>query len=201
MYVVRDLDEAARRIRFELGLDSYRGGEHTGIGTANRVIPLGGDQYVELMSVVDEATAAQNLVGQRVLEWIADGEGLRAWCLATDDIGVIAARLGLDPSPWTRVRTDGEELRWLLVGVERAMGDPSLPFFIQWESPAETHPSRRAVEHTVEPVGISWLEVGGDPDRIAEWTGRADLPVRVVTEDEGPRALGIATADGELVLR
>ena len=34
------------------------GGEHRGLGTHNRVIPLGGGQYLELMAVMDDATWA-----------------------------------------------------------------------------------------------------------------------------------------------
>lgn len=201
MYVVRDLDEAARRIRFELGLDCYPGGEHTGVGTANRIVPLGEAQYIELMAVTDRSVAMQNVVGQTVLEWLGEGEGLRAWCLATDDIETTAGRLGLAPLPWTRVRPDGTELRWRLAGADRSMADPSLPFFIQWDTPPELHPGRTPVEHAVEPLGISWLEVGGDPERINGWTDGADLPLRVVSQRPGPLAVGIALADGEVVMR
>lgn len=201
MYVVRDLDEAARRVRFELGLDSYAGGEHVGIGTANRVVPLGDEQYVELMAVTDETTARSNPVGQTVLDWAGEGEGLRAWCLSTTGIDAVAARLGLNATAWTRLRPDGVELHWRLAGVDRSMADASLPFFIQWDVPPSLHPGAERVDHTVEPLGIAWIEVGGDPERIAAWTERADLPVRVVPRRPGPLALGIATPDGEVVLR
>lgn len=200
MYVVHDLEAAARRIRFENGLDSYPGGEHAGVGTHNRIIPLGGGQYVELMAVLDEDVAARNPAGRRILEWASEGEGLRAWCLATDDVAAVGERLRLEPKAWTRVLPDGGELRWRLVGTEEAMADPSLPFFIEWDRAAR-HPGSVAVEHTVEVLGASWLEVGGDSARIERWTGGADLPVRVVDADEGVRALGIATPDGEIVLR
>jgi hypothetical protein len=201
MYVARDLEGAARRIRFESGFHSYPGGEHTGIGTHNRVIPVGGDQYVELMAVADETVAAANPVGAQVLQWARERDGLRVWCLAIDDIDVVAKRLELVASPWTRIRPDGTELRWRLAGVERAMADPSLPFFIQWDIAPADHPSRGAVEHTVQPDGIAWLEVGGDAAKLARWTDGADLPVRVIDADEGPRALGVTTRDGEVVLR
>jgi hypothetical protein len=200
MYVVQDLDGAARRIRFEYGLDSYPGGEHAGIGTHNRIIPIGPGQYVELMAVADEAVALRNPAGRRIAEWAREGEGLRAWCLATDEIEAVGERLSVDPMPWTRVLPDGAEVSWRLAGVEHAMSDPSIPFFIQWDS-ADMHPSSVAVDHTVEVLGVSWLEVGGDADRIARWTRDADLPLRVVDADEGARALGIATPDGEIVLR
>ena len=49
---VGDLDEAARSFKDRLALDSVEGGRHSGHGTANRIIPLGGC-YVELLAVVD----------------------------------------------------------------------------------------------------------------------------------------------------
>jgi hypothetical protein len=201
MYVAHDLEGVARRIRFESGLDSYPGGEHKGLGTHNRIIPLGGGQYVELMAVADETTAAANPVGGQVLAWLREGEGLRVWCLSTDDIDEVCTRRGLVASPWTRVRPDGVELQWRLAGVERSMMDASLPFFIQWDIPPDRHPSMEPVDHGTEPCGIAWLEVGGDPARVASWTDHADLPVRVVDADEGPRALGVTTSEGEVVLR
>ena len=200
MYVASDLTSAARRIRFETGLDSYPGGEHKGFGTHNRVVPLGSGQYLEIMAVANETVARNNPAGQRILEWVREGGGLRAWCLATDDLDAVAKRLDMPLIPWTRVRPDGGELRWRLVGAERAMADPSLPFFIEWDCPPDDHPAAAAVDHAVEPLGIAWLEIGGDDERIARWTGGADLPIRVVDADEGPRALAVATADGEIVL-
>ena len=41
-----------------------------------------------------------------------------------------------------RHRPDGVELRWRQIGVKGLQSDPQLPFFIQWESPAEQHPQR-----------------------------------------------------------
>src|SRR5204862_8108854 len=157
--------------------------------------------HVGRMAGKDASVARANPIGRRVLEGAGEGEGLRMWCLATDDIHAVAPRLGLEPHPWTRARPDGGELRWRLAGAERAMTDPSLPFFIQWDCPPAEHPSNGFVRHTIEVAGPAWLEVGGDAERIARWTDHAELPVRVIDADEGPRALSIATADGEVVLR
>ena len=46
------LDEAGRWIEERHGLTSIQGGRHTGWGTANRIVPLGGS-YLELIAVVD----------------------------------------------------------------------------------------------------------------------------------------------------
>ena len=42
--------------------------------------------------------------------------------------------------------------------------DPQLPFFVQWESPPELHPSTG--DSTVELVGV---EIAGSPRRVATW--------------------------------
>ena len=45
--------------------------------------------------------------------------------------------------------------------------DPQLPFFIQWESPAEMHPSDGADSD----FSLAALEIAGDPQRVSEWLG------------------------------
>ena len=47
------------------------------------------------------------------------------------------------------------------------MSDPQLPFFIQWESPAEMHPSNGADSD----FSLVALEIAGDPQRVSEWLG------------------------------
>jgi Glyoxalase-like domain len=48
---VNDLEDATTRLR-RGGLEVIDGGVHPGIGTANRIVPLGG-QYLQLLGVVD----------------------------------------------------------------------------------------------------------------------------------------------------
>jgi len=62
---VTDLDAATARFQ-ALGFEVLDGGVHPGVGTANRVIPLGA-QYIELLGVVD-ATEAQQHGRTRPLE-------------------------------------------------------------------------------------------------------------------------------------
>lgn len=92
---VRDLDEAARRYREELGLDSAPGGRHPGWGTGNRIVPLG-DDYVELIALIDADEAAGHPSGRAVLAAAEGGDRLFATCVATDDIEGVASRLGLE---------------------------------------------------------------------------------------------------------
>ena len=197
---VRDLDAAARRFREDLGLDSAPGGRHRGWGTANRIVPLGED-YVELISVVDPAEAAHSSFGRSLLALTQEGDRLFAVCVATGDIEAVAARLGLEVKPGERTRPDGSAIRWRGAGLEDPRREPWLPFFIQWDVPPELHPGRTRAGHGVLATGIAWVEVAGDADRLRDWLGGDELPIRVLHGSPGIRAAGVTTAGGEIVLR
>lgn len=193
-----DLERAATRLEREHGLASYAGGRHARGGTANRIVPLG-SQYLELMAVVDPAEA--DGWGRLVAELAAAGERPALWCLRSDDVDAIAARLGLEAEGWSRTLPDGSELRWRLAGTAQAALEPCLPFWIEWEDPAQ-HPARVAAPHTVRPEGIAWVEVAGDPERLRDWLGDADAPVRIVPGRPAVLGFAVATAaGGEVVFR
>jgi len=197
---VSDLDAAARRFLHELGLDSLPGGRHPGWGTSNRIVPLG-QEYVELLAVVDPDEATTSEMGRLFASSIGSENRPIGWCVATDELTDVAERLGLSISNGSRALPDGSFLRWRAAGPERALVDPSLPFFITWDVPEEQHPGRVAVRHKFEPRGISWIEVGGDPARLLDWLGSDELPVRVKPGPSAVLAVGIETASGEIVLR
>ena len=62
-----DLQAAAREIEARYGLTSVEGGRHPGWGTAKRIVPLG-EIYLELVTVIDEAEAAQSPFGGSVAD-------------------------------------------------------------------------------------------------------------------------------------
>jgi hypothetical protein len=126
---VVDLDAATKRLR-ELGFDVLDGGIHPGIGTANRVIPLG-DEYLELLGVVSPSEARENHFGRSLLRAISDGDRLVRWSLRTDAIDEVAARLGISIESRRRQRPDGETLTWRAAGLNLALDDPTTPFFMQ----------------------------------------------------------------------
>ena len=197
--VVEDLDTTARRYDDELGLASVAGGRHGGHGTGNRIVPLG-ESYIELMAVVDRDEAATSAVGSWVLRRLAVvGEAPAALCLRTDDAQVVAERIGRPPLAMSRTRPDGVRLDWELVGLDAAFAE-GLPFFIQWHVAEADHPGRQQVEHRSGAVGIDWVELGGDRDRLAEWLGPHELPLRLVDEAPGPRRVGVANAGGSPVV-
>lgn len=108
IYAVRDLDAAAARLD-ALGLSSYFGGTHPGLGTSNRIVPLG-LSYIELLAPAP--------FDDRFLNWM-----LRDVPLPDDAL------------PMERVTPSGQTLRWRLAGVPAASIwelDRVPPVLIEW---------------------------------------------------------------------
>lgn len=200
VYAVRDLDEAAARFRRDLGLDSTDGGRHPGQGTANRIVPLGAD-YLELIAVVDDDEASRSVFGRVLAERLVNGEGWFAVAVATDDVDAVARRLGLVVAEGGRERPDGTVLRWRSAGLDDARRAPWLPFFIQWDVPAELHPGRTRAGHGVRAEGIARIEVAGEAAGLRGWLGGAGLPIRVADGAPAIRTVVLRSAGGELPIR
>jgi hypothetical protein len=196
---VRDLEASAARLWEEHGLRFRPGGTHPRWGTANMIAPLGGT-YLELLAVVDPDVDPNTVLGRSLLDRSAVGDRWWSVCLGDDDLEATAARLGLDVQPGSRLRPDGIEVRWRGAGIDQRGSDLWLPFFIAWDVPPQLHPGAADADHRVDVRGISWVEVGGDEDRLRAWLGGADVPIRVVDGEPGVHAVALALADGGLVL-
>lgn len=181
------------------GLHAAPGGRHAGHGTGNWIVPLG-SSYLELMTVVDPDQAADSPMGRWIMASSRNGDRLTAVCLRTDDIEGDAARIGDRPLAMQRERDDGTVLRWQLAGLDAAMSAESLPFFIAWDIPEDDHPGHMPVTHDVHVTGISWIEYGAEPGRLASWLGDHALPIRRVDGPPGPRRLAIATSGGQALI-
>jgi Glyoxalase-like domain len=171
LIAVDDLEAAAKEVEERYGLASVEGGRHQGFGTANRIVPLG-ETYLELVAVVDRAEAAASGFGN----WVGGGERPRllGWCLRTDALDAVAERLGLTIADGSRARPDGAVLRWRMAGLERSAEEPSLPFFIEWGA-GTPYPGVALTQ----PATIDELRLEGDPERIEEWLGGANVPISV----------------------
>src|SRR4051794_16428678 len=90
IWATRDLDAAAAHFERAHGLPAAGGGRHEGMGTENRIVPLGGG-YVELLAIADPEEAAGSLLGARVE---AAAEGWMGWAVVVDDVDAVAERLG-----------------------------------------------------------------------------------------------------------
>ena len=194
---VADLDEAGERILREHGLASVPGGVHPAWGTANRIIPMGSD-YLELISVVDPEVASTSVFGRDILRFTADGDDRWAEiCVADTDVEATASRLEIAVASGSRTTEDGRQIRWHGSGLEEGVRDPYLPFFISWDVPDDLMPGRMHAEHRVDVRGIASIEVAGDPVRLRDWLGGADLPIDVIGGGQpGIRSVTLALGDG-----
>jgi hypothetical protein len=185
IYGTVDLDVTAGRVADQLGLQDVEGGRHVGLGTHNRIVPLGDGSFIELLAVKDRAEAMASVLGAALCAAIERGDGLLGWAVAVEDVGVVARRLGVSIS---LVERQGMTAR--LAGVTESLVEPYLPFFIERR---EDWRRRNVVRAT---AGLSWIEVAGPAARLERWLGGLALPVRVVDAQPGVRA--IAIGDREL---
>lgn len=198
LLAVNDLAVAARLLSDRHGLASADGGRHDAWGTANRIVPLG-DAYLELIAVVDDDRACASPFGR----WVsaAGAAPLRplGWAVRTRALDDVARRLGLPMSTGTRARPDGILLHWRLAGLERAIADPSLPFFIEWAD-GTPHPGR--APGTTEPRGVRVIQVHvhGDAAKLSTWLDGAHLPVAVRPGVPGVAAVTLSGVEGEFTI-
>ena len=193
---VSDLDDAGERILAEHGLASVPGGVHPRWGTANRIIPLGA-QYLELIAVVDQATARATDFGRALLALTDDGRDHWAeLCVADTDVEATAARLGIQVEHGLRTTPDGREIRWHGAGLEDEVREAHFPFFISWDVADDLMPGRMEADHRVDVTGIARVEVSGDAAGLDAWLDGADLPIDVVDGEPGIRSVTLATAGG-----
>ncbi|GEP33564.1 hypothetical protein NSZ01_13320 [Nocardioides szechwanensis] len=157
----------AERLGRVLGRDFTDGGVHPRFGTRNMILPLADNTYLEVVEALDHPASDKAPFGQAVKARSALGGGWLGWVVAVKDISNVEERLGRAAAIGSRHRPDGTELRWRQIGVNGLISDPQLPFFIEWESPAELHPSAGA-DGT---FSLACLEIAGDPQRVSEWLG------------------------------
>jgi hypothetical protein len=198
IFGVTDLDAASDRFR-ALGFDVRDGGVHLGVGTANRVIPLGA-QYLELLGVVAPELARKSEYGRSLLCAIAGGDRLVRWSLRTDSIDAVAQRLGIAVEHRKRMRPDGELLTWRAAGLAFALADSTMPFFMQWEH-EQHYPGAMVANHRNGARRVTSLSLKPRDERFARWIDGADVPLRIVADKEpGLWSVGVETARGELII-
>jgi Glyoxalase-like domain len=159
-------------------------------------VPLG-DTYLELIAVVDETEAAQSPVGR----WVAGARSGRplGWCVRTNRLDDVVRRLDLAVIPVSRTTPDGRLFRGRIAGLEQAVAEPSLPFFIKRGEGAPFPGSAPAAHHSGS-VRLARLELFGDADRLADWLGDHDLPINVHAGEPAVASIDLAGDAGEIVV-
>jgi len=161
------LAATAEQVGSLLGATFIDGGIHPRFGTVNMTLALAGGTYLEIVEALDHPASDKAPFGQAVKARSALGGGWLGWVVAVDDITVVEERLGRPAVAGNRHRPDGTELLWKQLGVNGTIADPQLPFFVQWDIPADLHPSAGADGG----LSLATLEIAGDPQRVSEWLG------------------------------
>ncbi len=186
---VGDLEAAAREYADRHGLDSVDGGRHPTLGTGNRIVPLG-ETYLELVTVVDPELAAQNPFGRAVGSIRGSATRPMCWVVRTNELDDVADRNELPVTDGSRTTPDGRVLRWRMAGIDRALAEPSLPFFITW-APGTPYPGR---EPTTNRWRVAEIRLRGEPDHLKAWLGDHFLPISV--EPGEPAVAGVVLVEG-----
>ena len=198
IYGVQDLRAAKMQIESR-GFTVVDGGYHPGLGTANYIVPLG-DAYLEILGIVDRQEALRNPFGSALLQQTQQGDRLVRWSLRTDALDKIARERDLVPENRSRRLPDGTLLTWKAAGLPLSLTEGWLPFFMQWDHPAQ-YPGSIPVQHAADPQGIAWLEITPkNPLWLKRWLGTAQVPLRFVDGAAGIHRVGIFTSGGILVL-
>lgn len=186
-----DLDATRAWIESSLGVEPSAGGQHTGRGTRNFLVALGGGSYLEIIgrdADQPDPPAPRSFGIDRLTE-----PALVAWAVRSanlDDAARIAAGHGFDlgtVQTMTRATPDGEVLRWRLTH-RHYDGVSIVPFFIDWGAtrhPSATaaggalltdlrarHPGPETVRGTLSALGVDLrVEEGPDERLLASITG------------------------------
>ena len=154
---VADLDEGGACYR-RLGFNVQPGGVHAGRGTHNALARNSAD-YLELLAIRDEAEyRAVSRSGGAFARFIADGGGIYAIALASDDLVADVAAMRArgaaisDPVDGARTTPEGSELRWRFAALEAGQGLP-LVFIEHLGTPASRRPAA-----TTHPNAVFALE-------------------------------------------
>jgi hypothetical protein len=208
-----DLYEASDRLRKETGLGFYDGGWFPAFGIANKIFPLGGQNYLEIESVVNPSKIkAGNPITDYFLKACAvPGDSFSGLCLGVDsmaELEELAKRLKStipDTKDTVRVRTSGMQFVDFQTPAYFTWGK-GIPNFYYF-SDMTLHPSGQPPEPypgLVRPTGISYLEMGGTEKEMSDWIGQpaSTLPMKFNGKAKGLYAVAVKTEDGqEIVIR
>ena len=202
---VRDLDAAARDYA-ALGFTVVPGGKHP-VGTHNALIAFADGAYIELIAFYRDNP------DHRWWAALQRGEGLVDFCMQTDDLIGDTAKFRAagvnidDPVPWSRMRPDGYQLKWVL-SLARDEHRGVAPFLIQDETPREQRVPRETT-HRNGTTGIGTVTVAVTAlSPVAHWyrsllgvegtaVKRRDIEAEGLAFKIGPHRLEFLTPGGD----
>jgi hypothetical protein len=146
------LAEGVAAVEAALGVPLAPGGEHATMGTHNRLLSLGPQEYLEVIAI-NPAAPHPGRPRWFDLDRFAGGPRLTNWVAACDDIGAALA----DAPPGTGVPMDLQrgDFRWTMAVPDDGClpFDGCFPALIRWHGAA--HPARRLPDHGIRLTGLS----------------------------------------------
>lgn len=162
------LKAEAKRLGDLLGEKFKDGGFHPRFGTANQILPLADDRYLEVVEVLEHPAAEKAAFGQAVRARSEIGGGWLGWVISVDDIAPFEQRLEREAVRGSRHFPDGRLLEWRQIGVRGLISDPQLPYFIKWDSDPSLQPKALPGD-----IRLAQLEIAGTRSRVEDWLGQA----------------------------
>ena len=198
VFAVRDIDAAAREFGDRYGLEAQARAELEGSGTANRIVPVGNDQFIELLGISD--AKSRHPIVRFLSAQLVQGDRLLQLAIDPGDIDSVSARLG-EPVPEVVRTNEGRRTRFRLTGVAGGFGPQLLPFFVVCAEGREWRMGYAPARHRVRAEGIRWVELGSDEALVRAQLAGAELPLRFAPGRPGVSALALALDGEEVVLR
>ncbi|WP_375499680.1 VOC family protein [uncultured Jatrophihabitans sp.] len=176
------------------GVNPAPGGSHTGLGTANALVGLGGDAYLEIVGPDPQQPEPSRPRPFGIDD--LDAATLVTWAVHPPDVDAVIARVrqaGYDPGdakPMSRRTPDGEQLSWRLTPPRGLV-----PFLIDWgDTP---HPSSRGLP-AVELASFALRHA--DPASLRRHLDALQLTIHVEPGEQSALVAFLATPRGPLVL-
>lgn len=160
------LAACVQRLGARLGAAFSDGGLHPAFGTRNFVLPLCDGCYIEVVEALDHPAVDSAPFGQAVKARSVAGGGWLGWAVRVSDITAIESRLGRRAAQGHRRRPDGFDLRWKQIGIKDLAVDPQRPYFVQWQTDEEHHPSNGGSS-----IVLTTLEFAGDEETVDSYLG------------------------------
>ena len=182
LFTVPDLDAGIEEAGRLLGVEPTRGGRHPDLGTANALIGMGPDSYLEIIGPDPERDHGTDLT---ILGMDFTTPRLGTWVAKAKLTGRLAARLPAvfgAVRPGQRLTPEGERLSWLFTDPFEPRYGGVVPCLIDWTDTAHPgstleplcrlvdlrleHPTPRLVEEAVGEFGGGLSVVRGDRPRV-----------------------------------